>query len=179
MLIPPTCPPCTPIRASQSGARALHSCVPVAATLGRCGQGGVLTLPGSEEQPAPPPKRWAAECEPERAAPNPGPQWPEAQQDSESRSRQEAAMGRTRREPLPLTESAKEGSPQSARQTEDCLGGARKAISCLGQGRGSEMGEGGPYNPIANTLHTSTGYSLRAFGINFLGVQGEQEGERD
>lgn len=41
------------------------------------------------------------------------------------------------------------------------------------------MGEGGSYNPIANTPHTSTGYSLRAFGINCLGVQGEQEGERE
>lgn len=73
-----------------------------------------------------------------------------------------------------MTESAEEGSPQSARQTEDCLGGARKAISCLDQGRGSEIGEGGPYNPIANTLHTSTGYSLRAFGINCLGFKGNK-----
>lgn len=41
------------------------------------------------------------------------------------------------------------------------------------------MGEGGSYYPIANTPPTSTGYSLRAFGINCLGVQGEQEGERE
>ena len=41
------------------------------------------------------------------------------------------------------------------------------------------MGEGGSYYPIANTPPPSMGYNLRAFGINCLGVQGEQEGERE
>lgn len=78
-----------------------------------------------------------------------------------------------------MTELAEEGSPQSQLGKQKIVSEGQKSHQLSLESRvRSEMGEGGSYNPIANTSHKSTGYSLRAFGINCLGVQGEQGGTK-
>ncbi|KAB0394960.1 hypothetical protein E2I00_013099, partial [Balaenoptera physalus] len=89
----------------------------------------------------------AVDRDPEQADPRPDHQGPEAQQESESKSKQEAAPGRG--ESPSSADSAEEESPQPARQTKDCLQGERRATAVFS-------------------------YSLRAFGITCLGFEGNK-----
>ncbi|KAJ8791688.1 hypothetical protein J1605_020410 [Eschrichtius robustus] len=64
------------------------------------GKEGFQSRPGSEEHLAPPPTGGAVDRDPEQADPRPNHQGPEAQQESESKSKQEAAPGSQKDGPL-------------------------------------------------------------------------------
>lgn len=118
----------------------------------------------------PPPTGGAGEHDPEQVDPSPGHQGPEAQQESESESKQEAALGQEGESPLGRISRA--GVDPASQANKGLSPGKRSHQLSLGQWQGPELG--GSYNPIANTLRTPTGNSLRAFGISCLGLKGNK-----
>ena len=135
------------------------------------GKEGFQSRPGSEEHLAPPPTGGAVDRDPEQADPRPDHQGPEAQQESESKSKQEAAPGRG--ESPSSADSAEEESPQPARQTKDCLRGERRATAVF-----RSVARVREERRVLRLSHQHPphvySYSLRAFGITCLGFEGNK-----
>lgn len=127
------------------------------------GKEGFQSWPGSAEPLAPPPVRGAGDRDPEQAKPSPGHQCPKAQEDSYHIKFED----------------------QSLQLKINTMGVAldwpgKHRIVSIGKGKPPAVfgsvarvrvrGREGSYNPSASLLHTSRGYSLRAFGITCLGM---------
>lgn len=132
------------------------------------GKEGFQSWPDSAEPLTPPPVRGAGERDPEQAKPSPGHQCPKAQEDSYHIKFEDQSLQ------LKINTM---GVALAWPGKQDCLHRERKTTSCLWvRARVRVRGREGSYNPSASLLHTSRGYSLRAFGITCLGTE-EGEGE--